>query len=184
MSAASPERGDSPRRLTTPIAATVNGRSRVVESSDAPLAHESGEASVLIVDDDADVRLTLRTVLRRSPRFRVVAEAKDGEQALEFVREARPDIVLLDLMLPRRDGRDVAPVIFRDSPQTMIVVLSALPAAAEAGSLLGQGAFAYVEKTEMGPRLADGLEALWVQFRGALAGEDVWAPSAGRDPLR
>ena len=138
-------------------------------------------ATVLVVDDEADVRLTLRTVLRSSERLEVVGEASDGRQAIELTRELEPDIVLLDLMMPEMDGREAAPVIFREHPTTMIVVLSALSAADEAERLIANGAFAYVEKSEMGPQLREGIESLWQRFRRALEGEEVWAPRSAYD---
>lgn len=168
-------------RLVAPITALIR-RGSASASEPEPQPQQIREASVLIVDDDADVRLTLRTVLRRSPHLRVVGEAADGEEAIAFVRGRAPDIVLLDLMMPNLDGRDAAPVIFREAPETMIVVLSALSAADEAEEALASGAFAYVEKSELGPRLAEGLERLWTRFRLALDGEDVWAPSGSRRP--
>lgn len=170
------------RRLSAPIEAIVRGSESAV-----PARHEDDRrrpATVLVVDDEADVRLALRVALRRSPCFEVVAEAATGDEALAAVRAAPPDILLLDLMLPRLDGRDVAPIIFREAPATMIVVLSGLAAEDEAAGVLTRGAFAYVEKTELGPRLADGLETLWLSFRRALAGEDVWAPSGACQPQR
>lgn len=169
-------------RLVAPIVAMVRG-DRDEESSGPDEADNDGpkNATVLLVDDEADVRLTLRTVLRGSERLEVVGEASDGKEAIERVRELDPDIVLLDLMMPEMDGREAAPVIFREHPTTMIVILSALSAADEAQRLIANGAFAYVEKSEMGPQLRQGIETLWHRFCRALEGEDVWAPRSASD---
>jgi DNA-binding NarL/FixJ family response regulator len=62
-------------------------------------------ASILIVDDDADFRWLLLTLLEADPRVRVAGEAGDGEAAVDFVRQEAPRIVLLDLMMPRTGSR-------------------------------------------------------------------------------
>lgn len=168
-------------RLVAPIVAMVKGDKDEPAQDDRGSDASSSPATVLLVDDEADVRLTLRTVLRSSMALEVVGEAGDGREAVEKVRELDPDIVLLDLMMPEMDGREAAPVIFREHPRTMIVVLSALSAADEAEKLIANGAFAYVEKSEMGPQLRQGIESLWQRFQRALSGEDVWAPRSPTD---
>ena len=59
---------------------------------------------ILVVDDSAYVRKTIKQILSRSPFIEVVGIAKDGEEALEKVKELQPDVVTLDLMMPRLDG--------------------------------------------------------------------------------
>jgi two-component system chemotaxis response regulator CheB len=63
-----------------------------------------GVVRVLIVDDSAFVRKVVRQMLSRSPFLEVVGAARDGEEALELVEELRPDVVTLDLNMPRLDG--------------------------------------------------------------------------------
>ena len=65
--------------------------------------------SIVLVEDHGVVRQGLRLVLERQPDFRVVAEAGDGLQAIEWVTKHRPDLLLLDLMLPRLHGLEVIP---------------------------------------------------------------------------
>ena len=59
---------------------------------------------VLIVDDSAYVRKVLKQMLSRSPFIEVVGAARDGEEALEMVEQLKPDVVTLDLIMPRMDG--------------------------------------------------------------------------------
>src|SRR5207344_3017191 len=59
---------------------------------------------VLVVDDSAYVRKVIKQMLSRSPFLEVVGTARDGEEALELVEQLRPDVVTLDLMMPRMDG--------------------------------------------------------------------------------
>ncbi len=84
-------------------------------------------ADILVVDDDADFRWLLITLLEADPRVRVAGEAGDGEAAVELVRQEAPRIVLMDLMMPRVDGLEATRRIKRVAPETKVVVLSALP---------------------------------------------------------
>ena len=69
---------------------------------------------VLIVDDDPDMRLAIASVL--SSRDYHITEAGDGEEALRKLREEKPDLILLDLLMPKMDGFAVLRIL-RDSPQ-------------------------------------------------------------------
>jgi DNA-binding NarL/FixJ family response regulator len=81
---------------------------------------------VLVVDDDPAFRLITRTVLKRADGIEVVAEGEDGEQGLALAREHEPDVVLLDLLMPNRDGFDTLPELCRLLPDARVVVLTAL----------------------------------------------------------
>jgi DNA-binding NarL/FixJ family response regulator len=135
-------------------------------------------ATVLLVDDEEDLRTLIRIGLQRSGAFRVVAEAANGRDAIELAGEHTPDVVLLDLMMPEVDGREALPKIVAASPRSMVVVLSALQARQEAAPSIAAGAFAYVEKTELGSDMAGQLTSLLLEFRRALRGETVLAPGS------
>ena len=147
------------------------GRRTSATLEDEPL----GELRVLVVDDEPTVRALLRAVVSRDPRFEVVGEAVDGEQAISLAEELQPDVVLLDLIMPRLGGREALPDILRVSPRSMVLVLSALSGVDEAESTFAAGAFAYLEKSVMGPGLTSEVESLYRRFRRALQGETVWA---------
>jgi two-component system, OmpR family, alkaline phosphatase synthesis response regulator PhoP len=103
-------------------------------------------ASILIADDDANIVLALRFLMEREG-YRV-AVASDGEEALRAVAELRPDLVLLDVMMPRRDGNDVARAIRAEHAlaRTRIVMLTAKGQPNERSRGLHAGADAYVTK--------------------------------------
>lgn len=87
-------------------------------------------ATVLICDDEPSLRELIRVSLDGPYQF---LEADDGEQSLELVRRARPDVVILDMMMPRRSGLEVLTAMRKDKDlaDTRVIVLTAQPAARE-----------------------------------------------------
>ncbi len=81
---------------------------------------------VLIADDHPVVRVGLRNMLQSDGRVKVIAEAKDGIEALHMVRTLRPDILLLDLAMPRMPGMDALRELTNDTAGTRTIVLTAL----------------------------------------------------------
>ncbi len=97
----------------------------------------SGEVSVVVVDDNAVIRMGLRSLVDAAPTMRVVGEAGDGEEAVRVVRELVPDVVLLDVRMPRRDGVQVAAEVRAWSKVLMLTYSDApevVRAAVEAGA--------------------------------------------------
>ena len=84
-----------------------------------------GPVRVLIVDDEADMRLLVRSVLRNASGLEVVGEAGSGEEALAAVRTLDPDVVVLDYRMPDLTGVDVAEQLLSERPDRAIVLLSA-----------------------------------------------------------
>ena len=85
-------------------------------------------ATVLICDDEPSLRELIRVSLDGPYQF---LEADDGEQSLELIRRARPDVVILDMMMPRRSGLEVLTAMRKDKDlaDTRVIVLTAQPAA-------------------------------------------------------
>jgi DNA-binding NarL/FixJ family response regulator len=131
--------------------------------------------SVVVIDDEPSIRTLVRMLLERADRFEVGGEAATGSDGLELIRTVQPDIVLLDLLMPDVGGREVLPHIIRDSPGSMVLVLSSVSSTEEAEATFAEGAFAYIEKTAIS-RLPTVIEELRAQFERALDGETVWAP--------
>jgi len=100
-------------------------------------------AKVLIVDDEAQIRRLLRTTLDRASYE--VSEAASAREALELLATADPDVVLLDLGLPDRDGMELVPIIRQRSKATLLVV-SARDATDQKVTALDLGADDYVTK--------------------------------------
>lgn len=116
--------------------------------------------TVLIADDSEDIRLMLRSSL--TPReFSVVAEAANGAEAILRAKDARPDVVLLDLAMPVMDGLQALPRIKAVSPSSRIVVLSGYGRNEASAQALQLGADAYVEKGRRASELASLLRSLF-----------------------
>jgi CheY-like chemotaxis protein len=118
----------------------------VPESEPHAQARDGGAPTVLVAEDDEDLRLMIRTLLGMRG-YRVV-EARDGQETLEVAKGARPDIVLMDLQLPRLNGFAVARFLrqtdaFRRVP---IIVVSAHDPAKHRNLALAAGCNAYVQK--------------------------------------
>lgn len=103
-------------------------------------------AQVLIVDDTPDLRLLLQLSLSRYQGVTVVAEAGDGQQGIDLAREHQPDVVLLDLAMPRMDGLQALPVIREVAPEARVVVLSGFDESRMATAATSAGAHAYLRK--------------------------------------
>src|SRR2546422_8668993 len=79
---------------------------------------------VLVVDDHPVVRKGLQSCLARQERLKIVGEAADGDEALKRTRELAPDVVLLDLDLPRLSGLEVTEQLRKQAPKVRILVLT------------------------------------------------------------
>lgn len=79
---------------------------------------------LLITDDHLIVREGLRLIMETAEGIEVVGEAEDGEQALELTAELKPDVVLMDLRMPRMDGLTAITTLKEKHPQTAIIILT------------------------------------------------------------
>ena len=106
----------------------------------------NGRRRVLIADDSDDVRMLIRMKLELGSTCEVAGEAADGEEAVALAGELRPDLVLLDLAMPRMDGLQALPLIRDAAPDARVVVLSGFDENTLADKALAAGAVRYVEK--------------------------------------
>ncbi len=81
---------------------------------------------VLIVDDAMFMRAILKDVLLNAGDFEVVGEASDGEEAVKFAKELRPDLITMDIVMPNMDGIEATKQIMKTDPSVKIVMCSAL----------------------------------------------------------
>ena len=113
--------------------------------------------TLCLCDDVREFRELMRFGLGDDPEIEVVGEAADGIEAIDVVARTRPDVVLLDLSMPGKDGLEVIESLRERSPTSRIVVLSGFAAARMESIVLERGATRYLEK---GTPLADIREAI------------------------
>lgn len=106
----------------------------------------SEQIRVMIVDDHAIVRDGLQMVLEQAGDMKVVGQAVDGDEALEVAREVRPDVVVMDLIMPNKDGVAACSEIMQALPKTRVLVLTASTADDAIMDALAAGATGYLQK--------------------------------------
>jgi DNA-binding NarL/FixJ family response regulator len=121
---------------------------------------------VLVVDDHPVVRQGLIAILGYEPDIEVVGDAADGEAAVRLILERRPDVVLLDLRLPKLDGVQVMRQVRAQAPQVRFLVLTTYDTDEYIGPALAAGAQGYLLKDALPDELASGVRAV---MRGAAA---------------
>ena len=101
---------------------------------------------LLIADDHPIVRKGLRALLEDQPDIKVVGEAADGNEAVEQAREFGPDVILLDLMMPGKDGLSAIGEIKREQPNARILVLTSYFEDEQVFPAIKAGALGYLLK--------------------------------------
>ena len=134
---------------------------------------EADPIRVLIVDDHSMVRTGLATFIRVKPDLELVGEARDGQQALRLCEQLQPDVVLMDLVMPRMDGVAATRAIRERWPAVQILALTSFKDKDLVQDALRAGAIAYLLKDVSVDELADAI-------RAAHAGRPTLAPEAAQ----
>jgi DNA-binding NarL/FixJ family response regulator len=136
---------------------------------------------VLICDDNEAMRALLRVVVGLRPTLRVVGEAADGHDAIREATRLQPDVILLDLAMPRRTGLEVLPELRERAPEAKIIVFSGFSTASVAEGAIDLGAIRYLSKGADPDVINDAIEEVVAE---AMQGALVSAPSAlGRSSI-
>ena len=114
---------------------------------------------ILVVDDNADIRVLVTFVLSRDPAFVLVGEAENGESALAFVRQHRPDVVVMDLLMPSVGGLEATRQIKLESPGTKVLVLTSLNDDQTISAAFVNGADFFLDKRDIATRLVPAIRA-------------------------
>ena len=124
---------------------------------------------VLLVDDENIVRDGFATILRLQEDMLVVGEAHDGLEAMELAKQARPNVILLDLQMPRQDGLTTIPFLRELLPTARILVLTSFAETEKVYAALRSGALGYL--------LKDATREQWLQaIRDVAEGKASIAP--------
>ncbi len=121
---------------------------------------------VLVVDDHNVVREGLCALIEEYSEFEVVGQAGDGDQAVHLTRELRPDIILMDLVLPRKDGVEAIGEIISENPNAQILVLTSFSEDRRAFEAVKAGARGYLLKDSSSDEL---IQAIHDVNRGELS---------------
>jgi DNA-binding NarL/FixJ family response regulator len=132
---------------------------------------------IVIADDHGVVRSGLKLLLDRQSDIEVVAEAEDGIDALETVLAEKPDVVILDVAMPRMTGLQATHEIKKQAPDTQVLILSMHDDERYLYEALRAGASGYVLKSAAGEDLLDAV-------RAAARGEPFLTPSAQQTLIR
>lgn len=135
------------------------------------MTSETNAIKVLIVDDHAVVRKGLRSFLQAYDDLELVGEASDGDEAVQFCEKLQPDVVLMDLMMPRMDGETATTIIRQRFPQVQIIALTSFKGDRLVQKLLNAGAIGYLLKNI-------GADELAQSIRAARSGQPTLSPEA------
>ena len=124
---------------------------------------------ILLVDDHEMVRLGVSTYLQTQPDMEVVGESVNGKEAVDKALELRPDIILMDMVMPVMNGAEATAAIIKQWPEAKIVIVTSFLDDDKVYPALEAGAVSYILKTSNAKRIADAI-------RDTLKGQTVLEP--------
>ena len=124
----------------------------------------SPPARIIIADDHELVREAMRSLLDSEPDLRIIDEAKDGQESIELTRLQRPDLVIMDVRMPKVNGLEATQTIKEELPTTKVLIWSAYEDPVLVSDAVRAGADGYVLKLSPVQELVDAI-------RGVLGGE-------------
>jgi NarL family two-component system response regulator LiaR len=121
----------------------------------------SDNIRVLLADDHAVVREGLRTLIGTEPGMEVVGEAADGDEAVRQTRTLHPDVILLDMVMPRKDGLEVINEIMQEDSSARILVLTSFSHDDKVFPAIKSGALGYLLKNASPQTLLDAIRDVY-----------------------
>jgi len=123
---------------------------------------------ILLADDHSLVRIGLKTLIEYQKDMTVVSEAHNGEEAIRLARQFGPDVIIMDLMMPKVDGAEATKAILADNPEAKIIILTSFGTSADLARAIAYGARGAQAKE-------DQAENLLKSIRKVAAGERAFA---------
>ncbi|MFC1966024.1 response regulator [Chloroflexota bacterium] len=137
----------------------------------------TGKTTILLADDHPLLRHSIRSILDEEPDFQIVGEAGDGEEAIRLTNELQPDVVLMDISMPKLDGLEATRRIKASHPNIAVLVLTIHSDDQHIIGILEAGAAGYLTKSVFGEEVVQSI-------RGVITGEMVLSPSIGQRLLK
>ena len=141
------------------------------------MSTESRRIRVLLADDHAVTREGLQVILERSEEFEVVGLARDGVEAVKAASELSPDLIVMDVMMPKMDGVEACREIMESLPETRVIMLTASTEANAVIEAVAAGAAGYLQKVA-------GMDQVLGMMKSAAAGRGASADRGGEASLR
>ena len=130
--------------------------------TNSPMANNRKQKiKVLVVDDHPVVRKGLQTCLAKQERLKIVGEASDGDEALQKSRDLDPDVILLDISMPRMNGLAVTEQLRKETPNVKVLILSVHNNKEYIFRIIQSGAHGYVSKEASPDELLRAIEAVF-----------------------
>jgi len=134
-----------------------------------PKGNQQNKITIMLADDHPLLRKALRDELEHQPDFEIVAEVGDGEEAVKIATEIVPDVVIMDISMPKINGIEATKQIKAQCPSIEVLVLTVHDETEHIMSILEAGAAGYLIKTVFGEEVVQAV-------RGVVAGETVLSP--------
>lgn len=109
--------------------------------------------NILIADDHDIIREGIKSVLSGHPEYKVCAEAGDGEEAIELAEKFKPDVLFMDVSMPKLSGLDALPRVKKVSPQTKIIMITVHKMGAYVLKAIRSGVAGYINKENVAEEL-------------------------------
>ncbi len=126
----------------------------------SPLLETSGAARLLVADDQPFMRLAIKSILQKDATLEVVSEAEDGLIAVQRCREVLPDLILMDISMPRMDGLQATRKVKEEFPLTSVLILTAHADHRLLMDAVKAGAAGYILKGENPHRIREAVRAV------------------------
>ena len=129
--------------------------------------------SIVLVDDHAPTRRAIEALINEQADLQTIGQAASGAEGVDLARRLRPDIIIMDIMMPGMNGIDATKAIQKETPGACVLTLSNHTAPGFVNAMLEAGAAGYVRKDEASAELVEALRSVasGVRYLGSRLGD-------------